>query len=40
MMWKEHQAHQNEEGMGHGRRGGRCAKHHKKSKIEVRRIIR
>ena len=33
IMWKEHQAHQNEVGMGHGRRGGRCAKHHKKADL-------
>ena len=32
-MWKQHQAHQNEVGMGHGRRGGRCAKHHKKADL-------
>jgi hypothetical protein len=33
MMWKVHQMHQNEAGMGHGRRGGRCTKHPKKADL-------
>jgi hypothetical protein len=32
-MWKEHQMHQNDAGMRHGRRGGRCAEHPKKADL-------
>ena len=37
-MWKEGQMHQNDEEMGHGRRGGRCAEHPKKADLPHREL--
>jgi hypothetical protein len=33
MMWEKCQIHQNDAGMDHGRRGGRCAEHPKKADL-------
>jgi hypothetical protein len=38
MMWKKCQIHQNDTGMDHGRRGGRCAEHPKKADLPHREL--